>query len=98
MVPMLILLAICTLAVLLYMLFYVRTEIFRLNERQNTTLMHIARMNRSMTTTILQALNPLEDDADNGVDGEVEDERSDDSRVLSPVVEEVDDSGKEKES
>jgi hypothetical protein len=46
------------LALLLYLFIYVRTELFRITERQSNMIMHMARMHRGLLGGIANMLHP----------------------------------------
>ena len=45
-------------AVMCYMVYTFRAEFFRLSERQSNTLMHVARMNRGLLSSMQELLTP----------------------------------------
>tara|TARA_B110000046_G_C12855696_1_gene339619 strand:+ start:514 stop:804 length:291 start_codon:yes stop_codon:yes gene_type:complete len=55
---MLVILVSIVLALLLYLFVYLRTELFRITERQSNTLMHMARMHRGLLGGISNMLHP----------------------------------------
>lgn len=88
---MLVILVSVVIALVLYLFVYVRTELFRITERQSNTLIHIARMHRGLLGGIANMLQPSTLVAS-------EDEIAPDAE-LATVVEEVDnedDDGAEK--
>ena len=46
------------LAIVCYMFYVIRGEFFRVSERQSNTLMHIARMNRGLLSSLGEMLGP----------------------------------------
>lgn len=55
---MLVILVSVLLALVLYLFMYLRTELFRITERQSNTLMHMARMHRGLLGGIANMLHP----------------------------------------
>ena len=55
---MLVLLISVLLALVLYLFVYLRSELFRITERQSNTLVHMARMHRGLLGGIANIMNP----------------------------------------
>ena len=55
---MLVILISVLLALVLYLFMYLRSELFRITERQSNTLVHMARMHRGLLGGIANMMNP----------------------------------------
>jgi len=55
---MIVLVLAVVLALLVYMYLYIRSELYRLSEKQTNSVMHIARMNRGMLEHIAEMMQP----------------------------------------
>jgi hypothetical protein len=55
---MLVILISILLALVLYLFVYLRSELFRITERQSNTLVHMARMHRGLLGGIANIMNP----------------------------------------
>lgn len=55
---MLVILISVLLALVLYLFVYLRSELFRITERQSNTLVHMARMHRGLLGGIANIMNP----------------------------------------
>lgn len=77
----------CILALLIYIFLYIRSELYRLGDRQNQLLMHVARLHRGLLTSIMEVLHAdaaAHEDLPTVVE---EDEAVDSEKYNGPLVE-----------